>query len=612
MIRLSSETWDVTSVFEEAVEDVEEDLAEVGMDPEIREEENEYGYTISKSWRFSRLLGLYEQRVSLDYQEGKVFTGSYVSPFLFVDYVLVVVLYCVYLFLLPDLTVSIFHNGIGVLFLPMLAVVTAAVGVSFDSLVDVEDNGLLISWFSSPYPTLAFFAVLAAIFSRFSFLFSPFVSAGIVAVLIAGSVLKILTDVYIPRGQTRFPKLLIIPFQAVFYRLVPFILLLFVSLGPLAFVSGFDVSLEFYSELDRDMPLIGLVSVFSDFTASFAGSEALATLYHGLPTLLYLFISIISLLVFSEYWSCKCIYTRLRNSRISPSGSTVVLTVSAAVFIFSNLFVLLFAGLATVILAYAFTSLVLLPPESTLVVSTSFYSNILVQPENIIRGSLVAVEQGVTGFPILSARVYTFVYYLLFLTPLVVTGGLWISHMYSLYQQKQSYSAFEPANIDSVSPDVVTVDSDFPVLSPVSTGLASTSILVSSRIIEELEEEELEAVLMHEEYHVKNRDLLFNLVASVFSLGFGGRNALLAFYGYPGIEGDADQYAVEKTSKETLLSANQEMYKLLNSFEIEDEDLALTEKPWDPFYRFYFGDFLLGTSNKSYLEREMSIADMEE
>lgn len=103
-----------------------------------------------------------------------------------------------------------------------------------------------------------------------------------------------------------------------------------------------------------------------------------------------------------------------------------------------------------------------------------------------------------------------------------------------------------------------------------------------------------------------------NIVASVISLGFGGRNALLAFYGYPGIERSADKYAVEKTDKQTVLSANKKMYKLFHSWETTDSEIRGFERFWKPFYRFYFGDFLMGTSHRVYTERREIISDFGE
>jgi hypothetical protein len=109
-----------------------------------------------------------------------------------------------------------------------------------------------------------------------------------------------------------------------------------------------------------------------------------------------------------------------------------------------------------------------------------------------------------------------------------------------------------------------------------------------------------------------NKDLVTNLVASAISIGLGGKNALLAFYGYPGIERSADKYAAEKTNKQTLVSANKKMYELFHSLETENTGFQGLEKLWKPFYRFYFGDFLLGTSHQEYAERNKMISDFRE
>lgn len=612
MIRLRSETWDVTSVFEEAVEKVEKDLDDVGLDSIVEEEQGEHGFTRFKSWRFARFLGLYERRVSMDYEEGRISTGTYVNSIFFVFSVLLVVSYCLYVTLLPDLTESIFFGDGGyVIFCSVVLVVGCYSLITIsDDLIDIQDYAMVVSWFSNPYPSLACLGILISIFSRFIFMFPPVVAGVIVSVILAGGVFKILTDVYIPREKTCVSKLLVIPFQAVFYRLIPFSLLVFVALGPLSLVSGFDVSLLFYSELDGDLSLLGLSSMFSDFTGGYVGYEAMATLYHGMPAVVYLFVLFIIALTGIEYLSCYRGHRYLKNSRIRGTDSTVISSASAAVFFLSNLLVILLGCLTVAILAYAFTGLVLVPSESTVLVSSGFYSDLPVQAETFIRGSLVVINQVMEELPFLSTTMYTALYYFVFFVPLIITTSLWARHIVSLYQERSSYTDLDSVNTDLTSINVVTVDSEVPVAGPVSTGLGSSSILVSRTVIENLNDDELEAVLRHEEYHIINRDLLANIAASILSVGFGGRNTLLAFYGYPGIEESADKYAVEKTDKQTMLNANKKMYKMSNSLESEDTEIQGLELLWKPLYQFYFGKFLLGTSHRAYAERSEMISDL--
>ncbi|WP_133305077.1 M56 family metallopeptidase [Halonotius pteroides] len=594
---------------------MEKDLDEVDIEPVVEQEENEGGFTVSKSWSFSRFLGLCERRVSLDYEEGRVYTGTYVDPVFFALSACLIVSYCLYVALLPDLTRSIFYEDYGYL---LLLSVTAVVGlltlftVSHENLVDIQDYGVIVSWFSNPYPGLAVLGILAAVFSRFAFLFPPVVTGVVVTMILTGSVFKILVDVYIPREKTGFSKLLIIPFQAAFYRLIPFGLLVFIALGPLSLLSGFDVSLSFYSEIEDDIPLFGLASMFSDFTGSFAGSEAMATLYNGIPSLVNNFILFMILLISFEYLSCYRTHRYLRNSRIQGTDSSVISSLSAVAFFFSNLMVLLLGGLAAAILVYDFAGVVLVPSESAVLLSSGFYSNILVMSENYIGGSLIVIEQSMAGLPFLSTRAYTTLYYLVFFTPLILTTALWVRHIVSLYQERRIYTELDSLDTDLASINVVTVDSKAPVVGPVSTGFGSTSILVSQAVVEKLDDDELKAVLRHEEYHIINRDLLANIVASILSVGFGGRNTLLAFYGYPGIEKSADKYAVDKTDKQTVLKANRKMYKLYHDFKTQDAELHGFERLWKPFYEFYFGEFLLGTSHNIYKERIEMISDFEE
>lgn len=67
---------------------------------------------------------------------------------------------------------------------------------------------------------------------------------------------------------------------------------------------------------------------------------------------------------------------------------------------------------------------------------------------------------------------------------------------------------------------------------------------------------EIQAVLAHEVYHLRNREVVVNFLSSIFSLAvFGGKNALLAFYDYPRIEEEADRYAAEKFGSEPLQDA---------------------------------------------------------
>ena len=85
-------------------------------------------------------------------------------------------------------------------------------------------------------------------------------------------------------------------------------------------------------------------------------------------------------------------------------------------------------------------------------------------------------------------------------------------------------------------------------------------VVVSEVVVEELTDRQLEAVLRHEEYHIRERDP--GLVTEGLSFLFGGKNATLAFYDYRQSERKADRYAKRKTSATAIRRALDEMYRL--------------------------------------------------
>lgn len=68
-------------------------------------------------------------------------------------------------------------------------------------------------------------------------------------------------------------------------------------------------------------------------------------------------------------------------------------------------------------------------------------------------------------------------------------------------------------------------------------------VVLSERVYKELRADPLEALLLHEIFHIRNHDLRVHLLATILSVGFGGQNALLAFRDYSQIERDADDFA---------------------------------------------------------------------
>jgi len=100
-------------------------------------------------------------------------------------------------------------------------------------------------------------------------------------------------------------------------------------------------------------------------------------------------------------------------------------------------------------------------------------------------------------------------------------------------------------------------------------------ILISESVDDRLNEDELSAVLAHEVYHIENRDLQIGKVSKLLSFCFGGKNALLAFYDYPKIEQEADDYAARNHGARSFRIALDKIDTLryeLAGFEIKDTD----------------------------------------
>jgi Zn-dependent protease with chaperone function len=100
-------------------------------------------------------------------------------------------------------------------------------------------------------------------------------------------------------------------------------------------------------------------------------------------------------------------------------------------------------------------------------------------------------------------------------------------------------------------------------------------VLVNEEVVKLLEPDELNAVLEHEIYHIKNRDLQVGKISKLLSFCYGGENALLAFYDYSQIEREADDYAVERHGERALTVALDKMYNLGKKFDDSSFDAVV-------------------------------------
>lgn len=95
-----------------------------------------------------------------------------------------------------------------------------------------------------------------------------------------------------------------------------------------------------------------------------------------------------------------------------------------------------------------------------------------------------------------------------------------------------------------------------PLVRPVSVGVGLWErIVIRQDVLDTLPPAALDAVVLHEYYHLQNRDLQVNALATVLTILAGGRNALLAFYDYPAVERAADQFAARHVGTDAVITA---------------------------------------------------------
>ncbi|WP_254821069.1 M48 family metalloprotease [Haloglomus halophilum] len=108
---------------------------------------------------------------------------------------------------------------------------------------------------------------------------------------------------------------------------------------------------------------------------------------------------------------------------------------------------------------------------------------------------------------------------------------------------------------DAFPVPVRVVSTDQPLVRPVAVAGLWRGVLVGRPVVETLAADELRAVVAHEAHHLDGRDLTAAAAAALAGLGFGGRNALLAFYDYAAAEQAADEHAARAVGPDATVRA---------------------------------------------------------
>ncbi|RQH00083.1 M56 family metallopeptidase [Natrarchaeobius oligotrophus] len=166
----------------------------------------------------------------------------------------------------------------------------------------------------------------------------------------------------------------------------------------------------------------------------------------------------------------------------------------------------------------------------------------------------IVSAHGALGVPF--PRAITTILVVVLALPLVGLVLLWGLHLVRQVRQLRRIRVATTLDrtVESIVP-VRILETDRPLAYVAQVSPWSPVIVLSSGLRDELEPEELAAVVAHEEYHVRNRDPLWNLLASVVGVAVGGRNLLVAAYDYPKVEREADRYAADRYGADALVGA---------------------------------------------------------
>ena len=199
--------------------------------------------------------------------------------------------------------------------------------------------------------------------------------------------------------------------------------------------------------------------------------------------------------------------------------------------------------------------------------------------------------------------------------PLIAVVVLWVVHLRrELRQYRRIRTGTTTADIDASEYPIRIIDSPRPVAFVAPLSPIRSTIVISSTLRDELTRDELQAVIAHEEYHIRNRDPVWNNVSTIFGFVIGGRNVLTAAYDYPQVEQEADLYAANQHGADTLIRALRTVEQLQTAtpqqstlqFNSAGRFTNLTWLLKAP-YRVLFGSLVLANAHASIDERAETI-----
>lgn len=331
--------------------------------------------------------------------------------------------------------------------------------------------------------------------------------------------------------------------------------------------------------------------------------------------------------------------------RLRPFSSPVQRTVTFLVFVSFTVSLYTIVGVAAGILLYGVTGVYYLPAWTLSPLLESLPGELSTSAEGFLAGLYRTLDFVFADAPLLYPRSWSLLYLTALLWPFVFaavgTLGEIVGAPYRAVRALQQSTPL-PAEIQLIVDDGIQVRridcGGYPDLRPLSVLFGTRKyVLISDVVVEECQRDELEGLLLHEQYHLQERSLGFG--ALVLSSILGGANLLPAFYDYRKSERLADASAAAVVGEETLRHAIIRLYdvkaragsnpigvrhpsaigndRVFEAVPEPDSELAdiveylrrtLRAYLLAP-YRLYFGGILLDTAHMKKRERLAALRD---
>ncbi|MFB6186727.1 MAG: hypothetical protein ABEI86_07670 [Halobacteriaceae archaeon] len=217
--------------------------------------------------------------------------------------------------------------------------------------------------------------------------------------------------------------------------------------------------------------------------------------------------------------------------------------------------------------------IVLLMNVLLLLVGGSFISYIIGpitgDPINLHQ-ALNTLEDTLNLLPLMAPRHWLGGYMVILFSPVLMLLSIWVRNLLQEWRRRRAiFETAEELSSESLGFDPkVTVYQDnihtqtaetFPIWHR-----AESVVVIGRRLVEELEEEQLEAIYFHELYHVQRyHGWVLDILLAIGPI-LGGANATLPYWFPRYSETDADQYAAEQTDTETVGRALENIEELLH------------------------------------------------